>query len=119
MSFETLNKSSISDTNFIEEKLNSPLAFSGQLSLGLELSNKLSLDNFIIGQNKAILNFTNSLIHSSKKNSKTDYNPDKCLFLYGSSGAEKPIFCMAFVIKQLIINLVQCILMQKLLTQSK
>ena len=67
MSFETLNKSSISDTNFIEEKLNSPLAFSGQLSLGLELSNKLSLDNFIIGQNKAILNFTNSLIHSSKK----------------------------------------------------
>ena len=94
MSFETLNKSSISDTNFIEEKLNSPLAFSGQLSLGLELSNKLSLDNFIIGQNKAILNFTNSLIHSSKKIVKLITIPINVCFYMGRLVLEKPIFCM-------------------------
>ena len=92
MSFETPDKASTkhnSSTDEIEENLNSPLAFSGQLSLGLELSNKLTLDNFIIGQNKAILNFINSLILSSKKNSKTNYNPDKCLYLYGASGTGK------------------------------
>lgn len=89
MSFENLNKTSITNNDVIKENLNSPMAFSGQLSLGLELSNKLTLNNFITGQNEAILSFIKSLIFNTKKNNQPDYTSDKCLFLYGPSGTGK------------------------------
>ncbi len=95
MSFETLNKASTkhnSSTDEIEDTFSSPLsplAFSGQLSLGLELSNKLTLDNFITGQNKAVLNFIRSLLYNTHTQNNPNYNPDKCLYLYGASGAGK------------------------------
>ena len=65
MSFKTLDITSNTTVDVIEDILNSPLAFSGQLSLGLELSNKLTLDNFITGQNKAVLNFIRSLLYNT------------------------------------------------------
>ena len=67
-----------------------PLVTSGQLSLGLELSTKMTLNNFINTDNQAITtNLYNLIELESKKITNNQNICENSLYLYGPRGSGK------------------------------
>lgn len=76
------------DTKSLTTPQPPPLITYGQLSLGLGLSNKMTLNNFINTENKTITEYINNLLTAEHKENLSEIL-EKNLYIYGESGSGK------------------------------